>query len=114
LIKQKDMKTFSFTLILAISVMGLLQLPTFADEFSYHPPNGMVPDAETAKRIAEAVWLPIYGKKIIDSEKPFKVHLKGDVWIVEGADLPKDWVGGVALAEIAKSDGRILRISHGK
>jgi len=74
----------------------------------------MVPDADTAKRIAEAIWLPIYGKKVIDSEKPFKVRLKGDVWIVEGADLPKDWVGGVALVEISKSDCRVLRVSHGQ
>ncbi|MFH1061494.1 MAG: NTF2 fold immunity protein [Candidatus Omnitrophota bacterium] len=28
--------------------------------------------------------------------------------------LPEGWIGGVAEAEIAKDDGRIIRISHGK
>jgi NTF2 fold immunity protein len=32
---------------------------------------------------------------------------------VEGS-LPKGAKGGVALAEISKEDGRIIRVSHGK
>jgi hypothetical protein len=41
-----------------------------------------VPDVKTAKKIAEAIWLPIYGEKIYN-EKPYKVSLRGDsVWVV--------------------------------
>lgn len=42
-----------------------------------------------------------------------KAILRDGVWYVEGS-LPKGLVGGVAIAEIAKDDGRILRISHGQ
>ena len=81
---------------------------------SYIPPKGFVPDAATTSRIAEAVWIPIYGEKHIAEEKPFKVTLRGNVWTVTGRDLPADLAGGVAEADISKRDGRILRVIHGK
>jgi hypothetical protein len=81
---------------------------------AFIPKNGFVPDAATASRIAEAVWIPIYGEKLIASEKPFKVSLHGDVWTVTGKDLPSGWEGGVAEADISKRDGRILRVIHGQ
>jgi len=81
---------------------------------SYSPSNGFVPDAATAARIAEAVWIPIYGPVRIEAEKPFKVSLRDDVWTVTGKDLPPSTVGGVAEAEISKIDGRILRVIHGQ
>ncbi len=77
------------------------------------PKAGFVPDQATAIRIAEAVWIPIYGEVQIASEKPFVAELKGDVWVVTGT-LQADVDGGVAIAEIAKRDGRIIRVSHGK
>src|SRR5688572_20401219 len=80
---------------------------------STKPEAGYVPDAETAIRIAIAVWEPIYGKKQIAEEKPYNATLKDGVWFVEGS-LPKGWKGGVAEAEISKDTGTILRISHGK
>ncbi|MHB8519951.1 MAG: YbbC/YhhH family protein [Limisphaerales bacterium] len=86
---------------------------------SAKPKEGFVPDAKTAIKIAVAVWDPIYGRKEIAREKPYRAHLDTNgVWIVEGS-LPNGWfgspvLGGVAIAEIAKSDGRILRVSHGK
>ena len=80
---------------------------------NYKPSQWYVPNAETAIRIALAVWEPIYGKKQIDSEKPYRVTLKNGVWTVEGS-LPPGWRGGVAIAEISASDGTILRVSHGR
>lgn len=74
---------------------------------------GVVPDGATAIKIAVAVWEPIYGADKIAAEKPFRAKLAHGVWTVQGS-LPKGWVGGVALAEISKVDGRIIRISHGK
>ena len=80
---------------------------------SYMPEGGFVPNAATAKRIAEAVWLPIYGKSVLN-EKPFKARLTNEgVWVVEGS-LPKDMLGGVAYIEISRRDGRILEVTHGK
>jgi NTF2 fold immunity protein len=81
-----------------------------ADKPPWIPKNGFVPNAETAMRIAEAVWIPIYGKKLIEGEKPFTAELKDETWIVRGR-RPVD-KGGTAVAEIAKLDGRILRVVH--
>jgi len=77
------------------------------------PSSGFVPDAATAKRIAEAIWLPIYGKKVL-TEKPYQATLNSKgVWVVAGS-LPKGMDGGVAYIEISKRDGRILEVTHGK
>jgi hypothetical protein len=80
---------------------------------NYKPKEGYVPDEKTAIRIAVAVWIPIYGEKQIEEEKPYQAKLDKGVWTVEGS-LPEGWLGGVAVAEIAKDDGCILRVSHGK
>ncbi len=80
----------------------------------YKPPEGYVPDASTAIQIAIAVWEPIYGKKQIESEKPYVATLNGDVWTVLGSMHCKPCVGGVALAEISKRDGTVMRVSHGQ
>src|SRR5712692_7295981 len=85
----------------------------FAEESQKHsvkPKEGFVPDAKTAMRIAEAIWVPIYGKENIEKQKPFTAREENSVWIVEGS-LPQGMLGGVALAEISKLDGRIIRVS---
>jgi hypothetical protein len=77
------------------------------------PQNGIVQDSETAKKIAEAIWTPIYGKSIVD-EKPYKATLIGDsIWIVESSSL-KEQFGGVAYIEIRKSDCKVVKVFHGK
>ena len=80
---------------------------------AYVPVEGYFPTAEVAIRIAVAVWEPIYGTQAIAEEKPYKATLAEGVWTVEGT-LPERKKGGVALAEISKRDGRILRVAHGK
>ena len=77
------------------------------------PPEGFVPDDSTAIRIAVAVWEPIYGKSEIAEQAPYRVSLTNGIWTVRGT-LPSGLLGGTAVAEIAKEDGRILRVSHGK
>lgn len=79
----------------------------------YQPPEGFVPDEKAAIRIAQAVWEPIYGADHISREKPFSAKLQNGIWLVEGS-LPKPMPGGVALAEIDKKTGRIIRVSHGQ
>ena len=88
----------------------------------YKPKAGYVPDAATAIRIAEAVLVPVYGKKQIDSEHPFTAELKNDTWIVGGTlrcldgkgGMTSECAGGVAMVHISKSDARILYMTHGK
>ena len=86
-----------------------------------------VPNKETAIRIAEAVWLPIYGELIYKS-KPFHAELNNDsVWHVYGT-LEKSSInvnsagdtivnivqGGTPHIFINKIDGKILDVYHTK
>ena len=80
---------------------------------SYVPADGFVPESVTAARIAAAVWAPIYGERRVESQRPLRAALRRGIWTVTGT-LPPGSAGGVALAEIAKRDGRILRVSHGR
>ncbi len=88
---------------------------------NYAPPNGVVPNEETAVRIAEAVLSPVYGRSLIESERPFHAMLAGDIWTVTGSmhcerlgGGPHSCVGGVAEIDISKHDGRVTRITHGQ
>ncbi len=81
-------------------------------QHTYMPEEGYVPNARTAIKIAEAIWLPIYGDGIY-SKKPFVAKLNNDVWVVQGS-LSIQMVGGVPVAEISKKTGKVLRVSHGK
>jgi hypothetical protein len=84
------------------------------------PASGFVPDSITAIKIAVAVWTPIYGARLIASEKPYQAQLRGDTWIVAGSVpqsllervLHRSSFGGAAVAEIARSDARIIRVAH--
>ena len=46
--------------------------------------EGFVPDKETARKIAEAVLIPVYGKDSIEDEKTIYSH-------VEGKHLDSPW-----------------------
>jgi NTF2 fold immunity protein len=102
------MSPASFFIALVLSAS-----PLSAQEHNVRPPQGLVPDSKTAIAIAVAVWTPIYGEEKISSEKPYRATLADGKWTVTGS-LPKDWVGGTAIAVISKSDGQVLRVSHGK
>jgi len=118
---QMKKKKILLLATLAGSLLTALLVMAGDRRATYKPKDGYVPNAETAMRIAEAVWIPIYGAKVVEAEKPFRAQLlKDKTWLVEGS-----WkestngtggivFGGVALAEIAKDDGRIIRVIHGK
>ncbi len=78
-----------------------------------------VPNSETAKKIAFAVLVPIYGNSIY-KQSPLQCNLvKDSIWVVTGS-MPKSkpggpvFSGGVAYIEIQKKDCKVLRITHGK
>ncbi|MDR3227048.1 MAG: YbbC/YhhH family protein [Prevotellaceae bacterium] len=83
----------------------------YSKNFSYIPEKGFVPDEETAIKIAETIWYPIYGD-VIEYEKPFNAELIDNVWIVQGT--LKTNKGGAAYIEIQKKDCKILKVAHGK
>ena len=74
--------------------------------------QNLVPNEITAMKIAEAVWLPIYGKAIY-RKKPFVAKLIDDkIWQVKGT--LKAQKGGVPFIEIQRCNGKILKVVHGK
>jgi len=88
----------------------------------YRPASGYVPDSKTAVKIAEAVLIPVYGEKQIQSELPLTATLKNGVWTVTGTLRCPDGKGGtstscnggVAEVRISKNDARIVYMLHGK
>jgi hypothetical protein len=74
-----------------------------------------VPDAPTAVAIGRAVSIPIYGKKLVQTEEPFTATRKGDTWIVFGTlHCPPKYIcaGGTIEVTLSVSDGRILSVLH--
>lgn len=112
-----------------VLVFGYCSITAFSNnyqDYNYIPKEGYVPDSVTAIKIAEAVWMPIYGITIYGS-RPFIAKLSKDkkVWTVTGTfnrsepDTVKgDTVivskGGVPYVEINKQDCKILRLYHGE
>lgn len=107
LLKSKISKLLIFSIFL---------VSCFSFNASYRnsqtPQNGYVPNKETAAKIAEVIWIPLFGEKVLNF-KPYKVTLKNDsVWAVEGT--LKDSKGGVPYMEISKMDCKVLLVKHGK
>jgi hypothetical protein len=74
------------------------------------PKAGVVPDAETAKRIAEALWIPLFGAQTVASQKPFQAELRYNIWIVNGSAPSEDGLYVFML----QPDGRVFSIGRGK
>ena len=73
------------------------------------PAAGVVPNVDTAKRIAEAVWFPKVSAGPGDQLEAVNATLTSGVWIVTGSHRRKDTTTALA-AFIQKEDGRILRL----
>lgn len=101
--------------ICCAGVFLLLSVASFTSQKSQRSNpkvDGYVPDEKTAVRIAEAIWLPIYGERIYEN-RPFKARLiNGSIWRVTGTVHTEQ--GGAPIAEIRKSDCQIIRIIHDK
>ena len=114
--KIRKKKLLLVTLILMMTLLFGTSLKKPVDDgknqSGYIPKSGFVPNKTTAIKIAEAVWLPIYGESIY-KKRPYTVKLKNGVWIIEGT-LPSASKGGVPYIEIQKADGKILKVIHGK
>lgn len=111
------MKHLSKSLIIGVGVMCLcscfISRNTAQSNALY---QNYVPNQETAIKIAEAIWLPIYGEEIYDYT-PFVAKLnvsgkKDSIWHVEGTSPYK--LGGVPTINIQKSNCKILLVKWPK
>lgn len=101
--KNKSLLILNFLLLFSIISFGQVVRP---------PKNGYIPDKETAIKIAEAIWLPVFGNKIYSS-KPFVAVLKNNsIWVVQGTLHTEK--GGVPYLEIQKSNCKVLEMYHSK
>ena len=102
--------------VLSVVILCLLLFNSFIkNDINKNDNNNnidFVPNEETAIKIAEAIWFPIYGESIY-KKRPFKAVLIKEVWIVQGT-LQSEMKGGVPYIEIQKKDCKILKVTHGK
>ena len=77
-------------------------------------PQGSVPNAEAAIELARAALNPVVQTEYVRIEGPLEAEEEGDMWIVRGRvcpSLPRTSCPGRSIeVDIAKSDGRILRV----
>lgn len=75
--------------------------------------KGIIPDKETACRIAESYFYKEYGENIY-KERPYSVTLLyNGIWVVTTAR--HEWQsGGDGYIELDKSDGKVIRLIFGK
>jgi hypothetical protein len=112
------MRTATFAIVLAMVTQCVLGQ---SSESTTTPLK--VPDSATAVSIAEKRLAGIYGKKVIEAERPFTASLSEGIWHVGGTlycgkdnrtSGPGECLGGVAMADIRQRDGKVLRTGHGK
>jgi len=76
------------------------------------PKEGLVPDKETAIKIAEAVLVRVYGDGIT-RQRPYVVREDDYIWWISGT-LPKDHFGQVFNIGISRHTAAVLRLTVGE
>lgn len=77
------------------------------------PKEGLVPDRETAVKIAEAVLFRLYGEDSIKGQRPYAVKEDDYIWWISGT-LPEDNFGQVFNIGISKHTAAVLRLTLGE
>lgn len=78
-----------------------------------HPDRLLITTRELAISVAEPILFSVYGEDNIKDERPYAVYNIGNNWIMSGS-LAKDHDGGTFLLVMDATNGRIVRIIHGK
>src|SRR5258708_5270672 len=77
------------------------------------PEAGIIPDEETARSIALAVAIPIWGKDKVKSELPLRAALNGNVWTVIGnPHLHGGQTGGELIIQLDRRTGAVVAFLH--
>jgi hypothetical protein len=75
------------------------------------PKEGLVPDKETAIKIAEVVLFRLYCEEGIVAQRPYKVKEDDDIWWISGT-LRENEFGSAFNIAISKQTGAILHLEH--
>jgi hypothetical protein len=71
----------------------------------------VIKDKETAIAVAEPMLFRKFGRKNIQSQRPYKIVQIDHHWIIQGA-LPEDNDGGVFEITLDAYNRRIIKMSH--
>jgi len=74
------------------------------------PKDGLVPDKETAVKIAEVILFRLYGEQNIVTQKPYAVTKDENIWWVCGAPPPA--LGSSFKIAISQQTGAILYLEE--
>jgi NTF2 fold immunity protein len=74
------------------------------------PKEGLVPDKETAIKIAEVVLFRLYGEKAIIDQRPYRVKEEDFVWWISGS-MKKDTFGAIFTIAVSRQTGAILHLA---
>lgn len=111
--KRKYIILLSFIAFLILSY-AFISIKGVSQNDKWIPREGFVPNESTARKVAEAVLLPIYGDEVIEEQKPFDVKLIGDsLWVVEGVQ-DEISIGGVVYISFLKRNCSIIEVRHGE
>ncbi len=75
------------------------------------PKEGLVPDKETAIKIAEVILFRLYGEEDIVTQRPYKVKQEDDIWWISGT-LKENELGSAFNIAISKQTGAVLHLEH--
>ncbi|WP_100616386.1 YbbC/YhhH family protein [Confluentibacter citreus] len=73
----------------------------------------LIPKKENAVKYAEIILFELYGKEKIEAEKPYKINLINDYWVITGT-LSAEMIGGVFEIVFDSWNGKVLTLEHGK
>jgi hypothetical protein len=74
------------------------------------PKEGLVPDKETAIKVAEVILFRLYGEKNITAQKPYSITKDENIWWVCGAPPPA--LGSSFKIAISQQTGAILYLEE--
>ena len=75
------------------------------------PKEGLVPDKETAIKIAEVILFRLYGEEDTIAERPYKVKEEDYIWWISGT-LKEGYFGSTFNIAISKQTGAVLHLEH--
>ncbi len=75
------------------------------------PSQGVIPNEDTAVKVAEALFIPIFGADEVAKYSPYHARFKDGLWTVYGT-LKSGSRGGTPQMTIQKKDGKVIEVWH--